>query len=210
MRHGRTAGNVQRLLHGSTDVPLDAHGLRQAACIAERLGRDAAADVLLSSPLSRALTTARVIGDRIGLEPVVVPELTEMDFGTLEGAAIERLVEDHPEIAGRMLDMEDFDVAWPQGESRRGFYGRVLAAFLAVLEDYASHRVIVVAHGGVIGAFLAQAQGLSPNDPLAYDLMNCSLTQLQVTAEHTVFHLRNDVVHLEVLDEADGMVEVPA
>ena len=210
VRHGRTAGNLGGLLHGVTDVPLDGHGLRQAACIAERLAQEAAVDVLLSSPLARALTTARIIGERIGLEPVVVPELVEMNFGALEGATVDRLMEEHPEVAQRMLDLEDFDAAWPMGESRRGFYDRVLAAFLAILEDYAAHRVVVVAHGGVIGAFLARIQGRSPNDPAIYDLMNCSLTHLHVTAEHTLLHLRNDVVHLQVLGEDEGELEVPA
>jgi probable phosphoglycerate mutase len=208
VRHGRTESNVRRLLHGVTDVPLDAHGIRQAELIAERLRAEADVDVLLSSPLSRALMTARIIGDRIGLEPVVVPDLTEMDFGALEGATFERIVEEHPELATRMLDWDDYDVAWPGGESRRSFYDRVHAAFLAVLHDYAAHRVAVVAHGGVIGSFLARIQGFSPNDPRAYDLMNCSLTHLDVTPSHTLLHLRNDVVHLEVLEEPDGEVEV--
>jgi broad specificity phosphatase PhoE len=203
VRHGRTDSNVRGLLHGVTDVPLDPHGLRQAASIAERLRRDVAPDVLLSSPLSRAFTTARIIGERIGLRPVVVPGLIEMDFGALEGATLERIVEEHPDLARRLLDGDEEDLAWPDGESRFGFNGRVLAVFQRILEDYASHRVVVVAHGGVIGTFLAQIQGLSPNDPAIYDLMNCSLTHLHVTPEHTELHCRNDVIHLDGLSELD-------
>lgn len=210
VRHGRTAGNVAQLLHGVTDVPLDPFGIRQAACIAERLAGEPEVDVLLSSPLSRAAATARIIGERIGREPVVVPELIEMDFGTLEGASVDRLLADHPEIAQRMGNIDDFDVAWPDGESRGGFYARVNAAFAAILETYAAHRVIVVAHGGVIGAFLASIVGRSPNDPAIYDLMNCSLTHLQVTVDHTVLHLRNDVRHLAVLVEHESELESEA
>ena len=200
VRHGRTDSNVRQLLHGVTDVPLDALGRRQASRIAERLAGEVGIDVLVTSPLARALTTARTIGERIGLEPIVVPELIEMDFGTLEGATLERILEDHPDLAGRLLDVDDYDVTWPNGESRRGFYDRVHAAFLAILADYAAHRVVVVAHGGVIGAFLARIQGRSPNDPTSYDLHNCSLTHLHVSAAHTLLHLRNDVVHLQGLD----------
>lgn len=204
VRHGRTASNVRRLLHGVTDVPLDRFGLRQAARVAERLAREPLVDAIVSSPLARALTTARVIGERIGLEPVVVPELVEMDFGALEGATLERIIEDHPALAERLLDVDADDVAWPEGETRRGFNDRVHAAFLAILADYAAHRVVVVAHGGVIGTFLGGIQGLSPNDPTIYDVMNCSLTHLHVTPDETLLHVRNDVVHLESLvdDEA--------
>lgn len=187
-----------------TDVPLDHFGLRQAACIAERLRREVPVDAVLSSPLARALTTARIIGDRLGHDPIVVPELVEMDFGTLEGATLERVLEEHPEFAERLLDADADDVAWPDGETRSGFNERVRAAFLAILSDYAAHRVVVVAHGGVIGTFLGGIEGLSPNDPTIYDVMNCSLTHLHVTPHDTVLHARNDVVHLASLVEDDS------
>jgi len=169
--------------------------------VAERLATEPPLDALLSSPLTRALTTARIIGERLGMEPVVVPDLVEIDFGALEGASIERIVDEHPDIAGQMLDTDGLDVAWPNGESRRGFYDRVLAAFLAILEDHARQRVTVVAHGGVIGSFVAQVHGLPPTDPTAFDIANCSLTHLHVTADHTLVHKRNDVLHLEILGE---------
>lgn len=210
VRHGRTASNRRQLLHGVTDVPLDGHGLRQAARVGERLGREARPDVLISSPLSRALTTARIIGEHVGLEPNVVPELSEMDFGALEGATIERIALEHPDLAERMLDLDDGEVAWPEGESRRGFNERVFAAFLAILEEYAAHRVIVVAHGGVIGSFLAQVQGRSPNDPAIYDVLNCSVTHLHVTDVQTVLHCRNDVIHLDGLADLEEEPEVEA
>ena len=192
---------MRQLLHGRTDVPLDAWGVRQAHAVAERLATEPPLDALLSSPLTRALTTARIIGERLGMEPVVVPDLVEIDFGALEGASIERIVDEHPDIAGQMLDTDGLDVAWPNGESRRGFYDRVLAAFLAILEDHARQRVTVVAHGGVIGSFVAQVHGLPPTDPTAFDIANCSLTHLHVTADHTLVHKRNDVLHLEILGE---------
>ena len=201
VRHGRTESNVRHLLHGRTDVPLDAWGVRQAHAVAERLTAEPAIDALLSSPLHRALTTARIIGERIGREPVVVPDLVEIDFGALEGVTIERIVDEHPDLAQQMLEADGVDLAWPGGESRRGFYDRVLAAFLAILEDHAGQRVVVVAHGGVIGSFVAQVHGLPPTDPSAFDIGNCSLTHLHVTAEHTLVHLRNDLLHLEVLGE---------
>lgn len=210
VRHGRTASNVLRLLHGVTDVPLDRFGLLQAALIAERLDREAPIDAIVSSPLARALTTARIIGERIGREPIVVPELVEMDFGALEGATLERVLEEHPELAERLLDADADDVAWPDGETRRGFNERVRTAFLAILSDYAAHRVVVVAHGGVIGTFLGGILGLAPNDPTIYDILNCSLTHLHVTPDDTVLHVRNDVLHLASLVEEDDSAEAAA
>lgn len=34
-RHGETEGNVQQWYQGSTDVPLNEHGLEQARCLGE-------------------------------------------------------------------------------------------------------------------------------------------------------------------------------
>ncbi|MDP9472098.1 MAG: histidine phosphatase family protein [Chloroflexota bacterium] len=209
VRHGRTDSNVRGILHGSTDVPLDAQGLRQARCVAERIAADVTVDALLSSPLARALTTARMIGARIGIEPIAVPELVEMDFGALEGLTVDRIEAEHPEIARRMRDFTDDDLAWPGGESRRGFHLRVLAAFEAILADHASRTVVVVAHGGVIGSYLAQIHGISPNDWEAYPLGNCSLTHLHVTADHTMVHRINDQTHLDLLYELDRPEAAP-
>ena len=203
VRHGQTDSNVRKLLHGSTDVPLDAKGIRQAHLVAERLANEIRADALVSSPLDRALTTARIIGGRIGMEPVVNPGLSEMDFGALEGVTIESIAEDYPEIACRLLDFDDFDLTWPKGESRRQFHTRVFATFQALLTEYSEHSVVVVAHGGVIGSILAQVEGVSPNNWLAYQIANCGLSHLHITAEHTSVHLVSDVVHLELMS-VDG------
>ncbi len=201
VRHGRTASNVQRLLHGITDIPLDPYGLNQANLVAHRIAEGPPVDAILTSPLSRALTTARIIGERIGLEPIAIPELIEMDFGELEGSTIEQLLEMHPDLAERLFDLDDLDLTWPNGESRRGFDDRVLAAFLGILETYANHSVVVVAHGGVIGTLLNRIQGRSPADPAAFDVLNCSVTHVHVSRDATTLHLRNDVVHLENLVE---------
>ncbi|MEA2514088.1 MAG: hypothetical protein QOF33_1594 [Thermomicrobiales bacterium] len=204
VRHGRTNGNVLRQLHGATDLPLDPLGLRQAERIADRLAVEVQADALLTSPLSRALTTAEIIGRKMDLEPTIVPGLVEMDFGDLEGLTLEAVAEHYPELAARALDMSDEDLAWPNGESRRQFHIRVLETFQWILQTYANHAVIVVAHGGVLGSLLAQVEGRSPNDWRAYQLTNCGLTHIDFRAHHTVVHFTNDCLHLDQLTGPDG------
>ncbi len=200
IRHGRTESNVLRKFQGQLDTPLDTFGIKQAHLLAARVAGEIEADVLLSSPLQRALVTAQIVGASLGLEPIVIPELSEMDFGAMEGMTIDRLEAEHPEIAAGMYDNDDDDFGWPEGESRRDFHGRVRTVFQTILADYPDKRVVVVAHGGVIGSFIAQVEGVSPNDWRSRPISNCSLTHLHVTSEHTAVHLFNDAVHLEVLD----------
>lgn len=208
VRHGRTDSNVRGLLHGRTDVPLDEHGVRQAACIAERMVGEGGVDVLISSPLQRALATARAIGERLGLEPRTMSELAEIDFGSFEGIALHRLLEEHPEIANRVDDLSDDEFGWPEGETRRGFHERVYAAFLAILSEHHAHRVAVVAHGGVIGSFLARVHDMTGDDWSTFHVENCSYTHLAITERHTTLHAFNDVTHLaELSAEPDRLTE---
>ncbi|MCC6791043.1 MAG: histidine phosphatase family protein [Thermomicrobiales bacterium] len=206
MRHGRTLGNVQRVLVGSTDIPLDSLGVQQAELVGRRLADAIEADVLLSSPLQRAYVTARAIGDKMNLSPVLRPRLAEWNFGDAEGLSMEVLAGQYPDIAARFADIDDFDVGWPGGETRRTFHDRVYIEFTDILRSYERHTLIVVAHGGVFGSLLAQIQGKSPNDWTQYAIHNCSVTHLEVTVEETAIHLLNDIEHLNGLtDSLEGL-----
>ncbi|HET7093608.1 MAG TPA: histidine phosphatase family protein [Thermomicrobiales bacterium] len=204
VRHGRTEGNRRNILQGTSDFPLDALGLLQAQRIAARLTQEPPADLLLASPLSRALTTAQIIGERVGLEPVVVPDLHEMSFGDYEGLVVDEVRERRPDLLASLDNPASFNLVWPGGESRRGFHERVRSTFHAILHTHAEERIIVVAHGGVIGAFLGQITGSSPNDPRLFELVNCGLTHVEVRGDHTLLHLRNDASHLADLVDPDA------
>lgn len=203
VRHGRTSGNVLKQLIGATDLPLDDIGHRQAERIADRLAIGTRADVLVSSPLIRARTTAEIIGRKLGLEPVIAPGLVEMNFGDLEGLTLDLVAERYPELAVQALD-KDSDLTWPNGDSRRGFHERVLNTFLSILRTYSKHSVIVVAHGGVLGSFLAQVEGNHPNHWQAYQLANCGLSHIDFLAQHTAVHFKNDCEHLDTLIDVEG------
>jgi broad specificity phosphatase PhoE len=204
VRHGRTSGNVLKQLIGATDIPLDDIGLRQAERIADRLALGTQADVIVTSPLIRARATAEIIGRKLGLEPVIAPGLVEMNFGDLEGLTLDIVAERYPELAVRALNIDDHELAWPNGDSRVGFHERVLNTFLEILREYSRHSVIVVAHGGVLGSFLAQVEGNPPNNWQAYQLANCGLSHIDFRAQHTAVHFKNDCGHLETLIDVEG------
>ena len=117
--------------------------------------------------------------------PQIRPNLAEWNFGAAEGHSFETVSQFFPELLLRFADFDDFEVGWPEGETRREFHARVYAEFLDILQAYERHTVIVVAHGGVFGSLLAQIQGRSPNDPTAFDIRNCSVTHLDVSVDDT-------------------------
>ena len=84
VRHGQTDWNLRYCFQGQTDVPLNAEGLAQAERLAERFAQWPA-EVVYSSPLQRALSTAQALAKPRGLCTVVLEGLKEINFGTTSG-----------------------------------------------------------------------------------------------------------------------------
>jgi broad specificity phosphatase PhoE len=85
IRHGETEWNkARRIQGGASDVPLNDVGIRQAQKVAERL-KGEKIEAIYSSPLQRALYTAREVARYHSLEVNSLTALREIDAGSLEG-----------------------------------------------------------------------------------------------------------------------------
>ena len=91
MRHGASAhavpGEPFDLIDGHADPALAPEGIEQADRVAQRLAGEAAA-ALFVTPLRRTAQTAAPIARRLGLEPVVIPDLREVALGEWEGGEL--------------------------------------------------------------------------------------------------------------------------
>jgi broad specificity phosphatase PhoE len=129
VRHGETDWNAERRWQGHTDVPLNERGREQARALAEELAAAEAVDAIYTSDLSRAHSTAEIVGARLGLPVVVDPDLREIDVGSREG------------LTG------DIDGPW-DGEPQEAHSERILTAVHRIAERHPRERVLVVTHGG--------------------------------------------------------------
>src|SRR5215510_3839276 len=84
VRHGATSATQEDRFSGSSGAELSDQGRWQAARLGERLSRQGLT-AAYSSPLSRALDTARIIGECCGLEPITRDGLREIGHGHWEG-----------------------------------------------------------------------------------------------------------------------------
>ena len=84
VRHGETEMNASRLVAGSVDTALTELGHKQAADAALVLAAQPITGVY-SSPLKRARDTAVPIAEHLGLPVVVIPQIAERNWGSLEG-----------------------------------------------------------------------------------------------------------------------------
>jgi broad specificity phosphatase PhoE len=195
VRHGRTDGNVRRILVGRTDIPLDEVGRWQAKSVAAHLAALDRPDVIIASPLLRARETAQAIGDLLELPVEIEPEIAELNFGSYEGWSFDEIREQRPDFAAQFADFE-FDVHWPDGERLSEFHARSHAALITLATRYASHSAVVVTHGGFLGSLAAQLFGTPPNDWARYQIRNCSVTHLELTPQRSLIHRFNDDAHI--------------
>lgn len=108
LRHGQTDWNAEARLQGSTDIPLNDIG-RQQARTAAAFFADKGITRIIASPLSRALETARIVGEQLGLEPVIDARLIERNFGLFEGMTIDEVHQHREEMREHMNPEADVD-----------------------------------------------------------------------------------------------------
>jgi probable phosphoglycerate mutase len=178
IRHGETDWNRQHRFQGQIDVPLNDIGLAQAGRLGRRLV-DEAVDVLISSDLQRARSTADAVTQARGLQAQTDPLWREQGFGMLEGL-------DVPTIRSRHADLwsswtrHDADYALPGGgESNTTFHARVMRALQAVLRVHAGRRVVVVTHGGVLDMLWRTAHALPLHGARVCDIPNTGINRLR-------------------------------
>ncbi len=162
VRHGQSEWNVRRLTQGQTSHPaLTALGCAQAEGAAEAIAADLtrlglSVDRLVTSDLVRALETARIVGERVGLDPQLDARLREQHLGELEGRSYE-----DSWAQAELHDWSDPELPLAGGESV-GQLRRRLAAVLADLADPASGAAtVLVSHGDAIRAAVAHLLGQS-------------------------------------------------
>jgi broad specificity phosphatase PhoE len=154
VRHGETDENATARFQGRIDTRLNARGREQSRALAEAV-RGEGLRALYSSPLLRAHETARIVGDAIGLEPILDARLVEADAGAWSGRLIADILEGEREGYARWR-AADPAFRFPGGESVAEQAQRIAAA----LADVAAGPLpaLVVTHGGTIRA----VAGLEP------------------------------------------------
>jgi broad specificity phosphatase PhoE len=152
------------------EIGLGDEGRAQARRLAERLGA-AGPTAIYSSPRARAVETARPLADLTGIEPEVVPDLRELDFGELEGMPLGEIEQRHPELAG--WTSAPTSAAFPGGESVEELRDRAVPAARAIPREGTS---VVVCHGVVIRVVLADFLGMPLDAIFRFEIPYCSVS----------------------------------
>jgi broad specificity phosphatase PhoE len=178
LRHGESEGNSARLIQGRGDYPLSETGREQARRVAgwfaeRRIGR------LLSSPLARALQTARILADRLGLAEVELrEELNELDTGLFTGLTVEQIRTRHSE-AWRSFQRESWEGV-PGAERIVSLLARAERLWELLAGSAVPGRaVLCVTHSGIMQWVLKATLGCRTWMPVV-PMGNCSISRFSV------------------------------
>jgi len=197
IRHGQTPTNVAGRWEGWGDSSLTPRGEAQAAAVADRLaGEEEPIAALYTSPLRRAQQTAAAIGIALGLDPIPVDDLREINFGEADGTSVEEMETTRPALYARWKDRSDMMFQWPGGERRIDFYRRLARACDDILARHPQETVAVVTHGGALRACLAHLLSEQMSAWWRYALDNCGVSRVRVDGSQRELLTLNDVAHL--------------
>jgi broad specificity phosphatase PhoE len=168
VRHGETEWSRARRHTGRTDLPLSPVGEAEAKALGQHL-RGLEAERVLSSPLARAVTTARLAGFGDRLE--TTDALLEFDYGDYEGLTT-------PEIRASRPDWDLFRDGCPGGETVEAAADRArgLLAELAAGDG----RALLFSHGHLLRILAACYLELPPDAARHLFLGTASLSVLGV------------------------------
>ncbi|HET9949890.1 MAG TPA: histidine phosphatase family protein [Longimicrobiales bacterium] len=185
VRHGQSEWNAVRRMQGRLESPLSELGHRQAeaaACLLAAHGLDA----LFTSPLERARETARVVGARVGVEPVADQRIVEWDCGVWSGRLQEEVMRLWPEEwAAHQAD--PFHYRGPGCENFPDMQARA-RPFLDELLALEARRVAVVSHGMIGKAMLSLLLGLGPEETMRVAQPNDVIIRLTGTGPAACAH----------------------
>lgn len=170
VRHGQTNWNIENRLQGCVDIPLNNTGIEQAHLLADNI-KSIDFDIIISSPLSRALDTAKIINKKKNVPLITDSSLLERNFGLLEG------------VYGTDYDK---DLYWDYNkdyknqdvESIQLFFKRIHKYIDNLEQNYKDKNLLLVTHNGVNIAINCYFNGLpADNNLLGIQLANCSYAE---------------------------------
>lgn len=169
LRHGQTEFNVKKLVQGRCDSPLTDLGRQQAKMAAAWLkAHNVTPNKVVSSPLGRAMDTARLVAtELLGQDTVVEPceGIIERGYGTFEEGP-------HDALPTDVWDPGE-DLVPYGGEGSQALQQRMVGALTNLISAEDTKTLLAVSHGSASRQFIKAA---APADfKLPTKLPNCAI-----------------------------------
>ena len=179
VRHGETNENKTKMMQGNMDTLLNDTGRSQAFDVKNKL-ENTKIDLIISSPKSRALETAKIISG--GNIPIITDERL--------------LSRDHGEFQGKTryeVDLEDYwnikvNRQYEKAESVGHMFERVTDLLNDIKKKYSDKTVLITTHSGICRILYYYFNGIPESGSLLeYESTNCSLEKYELEENYENF-----------------------
>ncbi|MBB6632072.1 histidine phosphatase family protein [Clostridium algidicarnis] len=195
-RHGETKWNIEGRMQGFKNSDLTQRGISDARSLGESL-KDIDFDCIYSSPLGRALDTAKYIRQDDNTKIILDDSLKELNLGLWEGMTHEEIKEKYPIQYNNFREHpESFESQG--GESFLELIKRVEKGLNNIIKDENHENILIITHTCVIKAISIIVKGNDVKDFWNLPFINnTSLTILEVINKEIKVLLEADVSHLK-------------
>lgn len=146
MRHASTDGTEKNMLVGSFDMPLNQKGKEEAKALFSKVSK-IKYDVLLSSPLKRAISTAKFA---TGEEPIIEPLAIERNIGEFEGYYDYEVDSIFPYCVHYEFKNHQLHDGNKKGETLKETWQRAEKLLKKIKKNYPGKTVLLVTHSDLI------------------------------------------------------------
>ncbi|MCF6463246.1 histidine phosphatase family protein [Clostridium sp. Cult1] len=195
VRHGESKWNVLKKIQGQQDIPLTNKGIEQANLIGNRLINEKI-EKIYSSDLSRAFTTAKIIGNKLNLDIIPMKEFREINFGVWEGITNEIMNTKYSNEL--ILWRKEPDKLRIEGaETLKELQHRAMKGINKIINDDTINNFLIVSHSATLKTIIL---GLLDIDLVSFKnltINNVSLSIIEIREYNRVLKLFNDTSHIE-------------
>lgn len=179
MRHGQAENNVSRTLVGRhIESHLTSQGRQQVADAAKQL-KSIPIDKVYVSPVIRAMETAQIVCETLGMDYEVDERLYEIELGKLVGMNYEEVTTKYGDLFLRFYAEHDPVLDSFGVEPFAAVKQRVKSLLDDALKKHEDSNVLMVTHLDPIKAALATLLDLKPEALYRWHIRNASLTVLK-------------------------------
>nr|WP_297573698.1 histidine phosphatase family protein [uncultured Peptostreptococcus sp.] len=194
VRHGQTIWNTQGRTQGHGNSPLTDLGLAQAKNLAKYL-KEYPIDMIYCSDLGRAVETAEIIANELGLDLKPTPALREMGFGEWEGMPIPKIKEKYPDLLYLWRNEPDkADI--PGGETLHIVKEREDRLIDELNEKYQNKHILLISHSVTVRVMLLSFLDAPLSNLYRIKQDNTALNIVEFREYGPVVMKMNDITHL--------------
>ncbi len=175
-RHGETVWNRDRLIMGRSDSALTPEGVDLAGRVARIIEKEGV-QAVYSSSLGRAVSSATIYAEKLGIPITTKDELMELSCGEWEGCRLQNVKPGHRSIR------ETWQERPPGGESYQDAESRIGSFIRETCFSTSPKTILVVSHAGANRVFLKLWRGLDPDFAIKIECLHSTVFILNGTGQ---------------------------